>query len=578
MLVALLRERLAPYRRQLWLVVALQLLGTMAALYLPSLNADIIDIGLARGDTAFIIRTGMVMLAVSLVQIVCSAAAVYVGARAAMAFGRDLRAALFHRVGTFSSREVHAIGAPSLITRTTNDVQQVQMLVLTTCTMLVAAPIMMVGGVLMAMREDLGLSWLLAVCVPVLLLAVGFVISRMIPGFRQMQTRIDALNRILREQITGIRVVRAFVREPYETERFARANDDVTAVALSTGRWMATMFPTVLLILNVSSVAVLWFGGHRVDDGSMEVGALTAFLSYLVQILMAVMMATFMLVLVPRASVCADRIAEVLDTETSVVRPRAAMSTLPASGAGLEFRGVQLSYPGADAPVLHDVSFVARPGRTTAVIGSTGAGKTTLVNLVPRLFDVTAGAVLVDGVDVREIEPETLWSRIGLVPQQSFLFSGTVASNLRYGKPDATEDEMWRALEIAQARDFVEAMPEGIEAPVSQGGTNVSGGQRQRLAIARAIIRRPAIYLFDDSLSALDLATDARLRAALARVTRDATVVLVAQRVSTIVGADQILVLEDGVVVGRGTHEELLAGCTTYQEIVASQLTAEEAA
>ncbi len=580
MLLPLLRERLRPYARQLWLVVALQLLGTVAALYLPSLNADIIDIGVARGDTGFITRTGLVMLGVSLAQIVCSVAAVYVGARAAMGFGRDLRAALFHRVGTFSSREVHAIGAPSLITRTTNDVQQVQMLVLTTCTMLVAAPIMMVGGVLMAMREDLGLSWLLAVCVPVLLVAVGFVISRMVPGFRLMQTRIDAVNRILREQITGIRVVRAFVREPYETERFAGANDDVTAVALSTGRWMATMFPTVMLVLNVSSVAVLWFGGHRVDDGSMQVGALTAFLSYLVQILMSVMMATFMLIMVPRAAVCADRIAEVLDTETSVVRPLRPVSLPdPAGGGGrLELRGVQLSYPGADAPVLHDVSFTARPGQTTAVIGSTGAGKTTLVNLVPRLFDVTAGAVLVDGVDVRDIDPETLWRRIGLVPQQALLFSGTVASNLRYGKPDATEDEMWRALEIAQARDFVEAMPERLEAPISQGGTNVSGGQRQRLAIARALIKQPAIYLFDDSFSALDLATDARLRAALAPVTTEATVVLVAQRVSTIVGADQILVLEDGVVVGRGTHDELLAGCTTYQEIVASQLTAEEAA
>ncbi|HYO38926.1 MAG TPA: ABC transporter ATP-binding protein [Nocardioidaceae bacterium] len=581
MLVRLLTERLRPYRRPLALVVLLQLVGTMAALYLPSLNADIIDNGVARGDTGYITRTGVVMLAVSLVQIVCSASAVYVGARVAMGFGRDLRAALFHRVGGFSSREVHSIGAPSLITRNTNDVQQVQMLVLTTCTMLVAAPIMMVGGVLMATREDLGLSWLLAVCVPVLLVAVGFVISRMVPGFRLMQTRIDAVNRILREQITGIRVVRAFVREPFETQRFARANDDVTAVALSTGRWMATMFPTVMLILNVSSVAVLWFGGHRVDDGSMQVGALTAFLSYLVQILMSVMMATFMLVMVPRASVCADRIGEVLDTETSVVRPLRPVTSLPDprdGGGRLEFRGVQLSYPGADSPVLHDVSFTALPGQTTAVIGSTGAGKTTLVNLVSRLFDVTAGAVLVDGVDVRDVEPELLWSRIGLVPQQAFLFSGTVASNLRYGKPDATEQEIWQALEIAQARDFVEAMPDGLDAPISQGGTNVSGGQRQRLAIARALIRRPAIYLFDDSFSALDLATDARLRAALAPVTTEATVVLVAQRVSTIVAADQILVVEDGAVVGRGTHDELLAGCTTYQEIVASQLTAGEAA
>jgi ATP-binding cassette subfamily B protein len=436
---------------------------------------------------------------------------------------------------------------------------------------------MMVGGVLMAMREDLGLSWLLAVCVPLLFLAVAAVISRMVPGFRLMQTRIDGVNRILREQVTGIRVVRAFVREPVETERFGRANDELTAVAVTTGRWMATMFPTVMLILNVSSVAVLWFGGHRVDDGSMQIGALTAFLAYLVQILMSVMMATFMLMMVPRASVCADRIVEVMDTESSVVPPAEPVTTLEGPGE-LEFRGVALTYPGAEEPVLRDLSFTARPGETTAIIGSTGAGKTTLVNLVPRLFDVTAGGVYVDGVDVRRLDPQLLWSRIGLVPQKAYLFSGTVAGNLRYGKPDATEDEMWRALEVAQAREFVEAMPEGLDAPITQGGTNVSGGQRQRLAIARALIRTPAIYLFDDSFSALDLATDARLRAALAPVTTDSTVVIVAQRVSTIIGADQILVLEDGAVVGRGRHEELLASCATYQEIVRSQLTAEEAA
>jgi ATP-binding cassette subfamily B multidrug efflux pump len=577
MLLRLLTERLAPYRRQLAVVVALQLVGTVAGLYLPSLNADIIDDGIATGDTGFIVHTGGLMLAISLVQILCSSGAVYVGARTAMGFGRDLRARLFHQVGSFSSREVAQLGAPSLITRNTNDVQQVQMLVLTTCTLLVAAPIMMVGGVFMAMREDIGLSWLLAVSVPLLVVSVGFVITRMVPGFRKMQTRIDAVNRILREQITGIRVVRAFVREPVETQRFGRANDDVTEVAVTTGRWMATMFPTVMLILNVSSVAVLWFGGHRVDSGSMQVGALTAFLTYLTQILMSVMMATFMLVMIPRASVCAERITEVLDTESTVVPPVDGVADLPGRGE-LEFRGVTLTYPGADAPVLHEVSFTALPGRTTAVIGSTGAGKTTLVNLVPRLFDVTGGSVLVDGVDVRRLDPATLWRHIGLVPQKAFLFSGTVASNLRYGKTDATEEEMWRALEIAQGRDFVEAMPEGLEAPITQGGTNVSGGQRQRIAIARALIRQPAIYLFDDSFSALDLATDARLRAALAPVTRDATVVLVAQRVSSIVGADQILVLEDGQVVGRGRHEELLESCETYQQIVASQLTAEEAA
>jgi ATP-binding cassette subfamily B protein len=577
MLWRILKERLTPYKPQMGLVVLLQFVGTMAALYLPSLNADIIDKGVAQGDTGYIVRTGGMMLAVSFVQILCSAGAVFVGARTAMAFGRDVRAALFHRVGAYSSREVYQLGAPSLITRNTNDVQQIQMLVLMTFTMMVAAPIMMVGGVLMAMREDLGLSWLLTVSVPLLFASVAFIISRMVPGFRLMQTRIDGVNRILREQITGIRVVRAFVREPYETNRFGRANDDLTEVALRTGRWMATMFPTVMLILNVSSVAVLWFGGHRVDAGSMQIGQLTAFLSYLVQILMSVMMATFMLMMIPRASVCADRVAEVFDTDSSVVPPTAPVTTLEQRGE-LEFRGVEFTYPGADAPVLRDLTFSASPGRTTAVIGSTGAGKTTLVNLVPRLFDVTAGEVYVDGVDVRDLEPELLWSRLGLVPQKAFLFSGTVASNLRYGKADATEEEMWEALEIAQARDFVEAMPEGLDAPIAQGGTNVSGGQRQRLAIARAVIRRPEIYLFDDSFSALDLATDARLRAALAPVTTDATVIIVAQRVSTIVDADQILVLEGGEVVGRGRHEELLETCETYQEIVRSQLTAEEAA
>jgi ATP-binding cassette, subfamily B, multidrug efflux pump len=576
-LLRILRTYLAPHKRPLGVVVLLQFVGTMAALYLPSLNADIIDDGVAQGDTAFITRTGGLMLMVSLVQILCSAGAVYVGARTAMAFGSDVRGALFHRVGSFSSREVYQLGAPSLITRNTNDVQQVQMLVLMTCTMMVAAPIMMVGGVLMAMREDLGLSWLLAVCVPVLFLTVGLIITRMVPGFRLMQTRIDAVNRILREQITGIRVVRAFVREPYETQRFGRANDELTEVALSTGRWMATMFPAVMLILNVSSVAVLWFGGHRVDAGDMQIGALTAFLAYLVQILMSVMMATFMLIMVPRASVCADRIAEVLDTESSVVDPVDAVTELPGPSR-LELRGVEFSYPGAEEPVLRDLSFTAAPGRTTAVIGSTGAGKTTLVNLIPRLFDVTAGGVYVDGVDVRRLEPELLWSRIGLVPQQAFLFSGTVASNLRYGKPDATDEEMWAALEIAQARDFVEAIPEGLDAPITQGGTNLSGGQRQRLAIARAVIRRPGMYLFDDSFSALDLATDARLRAALTPVTGNAIVLIVAQRVSTIIDADQILVLENGVLVGRGRHDELLESCATYQEIVSSQLTAEEAA
>ncbi|HET7385841.1 MAG TPA: ABC transporter ATP-binding protein [Nocardioidaceae bacterium] len=577
MLIRILKRFLRPYRRPLGYVVALQFVGTIAALYLPSLNADIIDNGVVTGDTGYIVHTGAIMLGVSLVQIACSVSAVFFGARTAMSFGRDVRAAIFHRVGSFSSREVSHFGAPSLITRNTNDVQQVQMLVLMSATLMVTAPIMMVGGVVMAMRQDIGLSWLLAVSVPVLVLCVGAIITRMVPGFRKMQTRIDAVNRILREQITGIRVVRAFVREPYETQRFGTANRELTDVAITVGRWMATMFPTVLLVMNVSSVAVLWFGGHRVADGSMQIGSLTAFLTYLVQILMSVMMATFMLVMVPRASVCADRIGEVLDTETSVTPPAEPVAAVSLSGE-LEMRNVEFSYPGADEPVLRGIDLTARPGRTTAIIGSTGAGKTTLLNLVPRLFDVTAGEVLVDGIDVRRLDPELLWSKIGLVPQKGYLFSGTVASNLRYGNPDATDEQMWAALEVAQARDFVEEMPQGLDSPIAQGGTNVSGGQRQRLAIARALIRRPEVYLFDDSFSALDLSTDARLRQALKPITADATVVIVAQRVSTITDADQILVLEDGAVVGRGRHGELLETCQTYREIVESQLSAEEAA
>jgi ATP-binding cassette subfamily B multidrug efflux pump len=577
MLLRVMRTYLRPYRRWLTVIVVLQFTATVAMLFLPSLNADIIDKGVATGDTGYIVRTGAVMLGVSLLQILCSVVAVWFSARTAMAFGRDLRASLFHRVGAFSGREVATFGAPSLITRTTNDVQQVQMLTLMTCTMAVSVPIMMVGGVLMAMREDLALSWLLAVVVPALFLSVGVVVSRMVPSFRLVQIRIDEVNRVLREQITGIRVVRAFVREPHETHRFGEANAGLTEVSVRAGRWMATMFPLVMLVINVSSVAVIWFGGHRVNDGQMEVGALTAFLSYLMQILMSVMMGTFMLMMIPRSSVCADRIGEVLDTDSTVVPPAHGVTGLAVHG-NLDLDAVSFTYPGAEQPVLDDVSFSARPGQTVAVIGSTGAGKTTLVNLVPRLFDATAGRVLVDGVDVRELDPDSLWSRIGLVPQKAFLFTGTVAGNLRHGKPDATDVELWHALEVAQARDFVEAMPGGLEAPIAQGGTNVSGGQRQRLAIARALVRRPEIYLFDDAFSALDLATDARLRAALRPETRDATVVVVAQRVSTIRDADLILVLEDGRVVGRGTHAELLAGNPTYQEIVASQLSAEEAA
>ncbi len=577
MLLRLVRRYLAPYRRPLLIVVLLQFIGTMGALYLPSLNADIIDNGVVTGDTAYILRIGAIMLGVALVQIVCSVGAVWFGARTSMSFGRDVRSAIFHRVGTFSQREVQDFGAPSLITRQTNDVQQVQMLVLLSCTLMVMAPIMMVGGIIMAIREDLGLSWLIAVTVPVLAVLLGLIISRMVPSFRLMQARIDEVNRLLREQITGVRVVRAFVREPLETERFAMANRDLTTVAIRAGRWQALMFPTVMLVANVASVAVLWFGGHRVESGEMQIGALTAYLSYLLQIVMAVMMGTFMMMMIPRSAVCADRMMEVLETDSSVVPADDPVVDVPERGT-LAFDGVEFSYPGADAPVLQDLTFRAEPGQTVAVIGSTGAGKSTLVNLVPRLFDVTSGTVAVDGVDVRRLAPDVLWGVIGLVPQKAFLFSGTVRSNLLHGKTRATDEELWQALEIAQADDFVRAMPEGLDAPITQGGTNVSGGQRQRLAIARAVVRRPEIYLFDDSFSALDLATDARLRAALRPVTRDATVLLVAQRVSTIRDADVILVLEDGRVVGRGTHHELLDDCPTYQEIVASQLSAEEAA
>lgn len=577
MLIHVLRTYLRPYLGPLLGIAVLQLGSTLAALYLPSLNADIIDNGVAHGDTGYIVRTGGWMLAVTFVQILCSAGAVYLAARTAMGFGRDMRSAVFRRVGEFSAREVSHFGAPSLITRSTNDVQQVQMLVQMTGTLLVAAPIMMVGGVVMALREDVGLSWLMLVSVPVLVLAIGAVVQRMVPGFRAMQKRIDVVNRVLREQITGIRVVRAFVRERHETARFDKANTELTDTALYVGRLMALMFPIVMLVLNVSSVAVLWFGAGRISAGEMQIGALTAFLSYLMQILMSVMMGTFVLVMVPRASVCADRIGEVLDTRSSVVPPVAGRTQVDPA-AGVELREVTLTYPGATDPVLRDVTFHALPGRTTAVIGSTGAGKTTLVSLIPRLFDVSSGAVLVGGTDVRELDPTTLWSQIGLVPQTPYLFSGTVASNLRYGNPEATDEELWDALDVAQARDFVEAMPGGLDAPIAQGGTSVSGGQRQRLAIARALIRKAPVYLFDDSFSALDLGTDARLRAALRPLTADAVVIVVAQRVSTILDADQIVVLEDGAVIGIGRHEELLDTCPTYREIVESQLSVEEAA
>jgi ATP-binding cassette subfamily B protein len=577
MLLKLVTRFLTPHWRLLVGVVLFQLAQSIASLYLPSLNADIIDNGVAKGDTGYILMIGGVMLAITVLQIACAIAAVYFGARAAMGLGRDLREAIFHRVGEFSEREVSKFGAASLITRTTNDVQQVQLLVLMTCTLLVSAPILAIGGVIMAIRQDVQLSWIMVVSIPVLLTALGLIIRRMVPLFRLMQERIDTVNRVLREQLTGIRVVRAFVREGHETARFAEANEAVTATAVSAGRLFALVFPVVLLVMNVSSVAVLWFGAFRIEDGSMQIGALTAFLSYLIQILMAVMMATFMAILIPRAAVSADRISEVLATETSVVLPLNPVTQLRASGL-VELRDVSFSYPGAEQPVLKNISFTARAGETTAIIGSTGAGKTTLVNLLPRLFDATGGSVMIDGVDVRELDPDLLWGRIGLVPQKAYLFAGTVATNLRYGNPDATDDELWAALETAQAAGFVRAMTEALDAPIVQGGTNVSGGQRQRLAIARALVKKSEIYVFDDSFSALDTTTDARLRQALAVAAKSATKIIVAQRVSTIVDADQILVIEDGEIVDRGTHGELLESSTTYAEIVNSQLKTEDAA
>ena len=577
MLRDLLKTYLGRYWSLLSWVLVFQTVQTLAALFLPTLNADIINRGVALGDTGYIWRVGAVMLGITCVQVVFAIAAVYFGSRASMGFGRDVRAGLFHQVNDFSAQEMTHFGAPSLITRITNDVAQVQMLVLTTCTMLVAAPITAIGGFILALNQDVGLSWILVVAIPLLVVILGIVLVRMIPQFRLMQERIDRINQMLREQLTGVRVVRAFVREPQESERFAYGNELLTDTALRSGRLMALMFPIVNVVVNISSVAVLWIGSNRIADDSISVGSMIAFLTYLIQILMAVMMATFMAALLPRATVSAERIQEVLNTPISILVAKDPITQV-SEIASLELKHVGFSYPGAAQPVLHDVSVTCRAGEVLAIIGSTGSGKTTLMNLIPRLTDATTGVVYVDGIDVRKLAPHVLWSRVGVVPQKPYLFSGTVASNLRYGKPDATEEEMWEALRIAQAAEFVEQMPGVLNAAISQGGANVSGGQRQRLAIARALVHRPEIYLFDDSFSALDLATDARLRSAMIPYVSESIVVVVAQRVSTIRNAQQIMVLEDGLVMGLGSHNELLVTCQTYQEIVASQLSIDEGA
>ncbi|MBC7561252.1 MAG: ABC transporter ATP-binding protein [Dermatophilaceae bacterium] len=577
MLISLLRVHLRPYRQPIVLIVLFQLISTIASLYLPGLNALIIDQGVVTGDTAYIVRTGAVMLAVTVLQIVASVAAVYFGARTAMALGRDLRESVFVTVESFAAQEVGRFGAPSLITRSTNDIQQVQMMVLLTFTMMIAAPIMCFGGIIMALRQDVVLSSMLLLIVPVLLLCIILIVSQMRPLFRSMQKKIDLINRILREQIGGVRVIRAFVKDTHERHRFDGASTDLMDVSVRVGKLMALMFPTVMLIMNVSSVAVMWVGGHRIASGEMQIGTLTAFLSYLMQILMAVMMATFMFVMLPRAEVSAERISEVLDTVPSVRAPQVPLLRVLRTGL-VELCEASFTYPGAQEAVLHGVSLVARPGETTAIVGSTGSGKTTLLNLIPRLVDVTGGMVLVDDLDVRSLDPGDLRTSIGLVPQRPYLFGGTVATNLRYGKADATDDELWAALDIAQARDFVAAMPDGLDSVIAQGGTNVSGGQRQRLAIARAVVKAPDIYLFDDVFSALDYDTDARLRAALSAITTRSAVIIVAQRISTIRRAERIVVLDQGAVVGTGTHTSLMSSCETYRQIVLSQLSEEEAA
>ena len=576
-MIKLLRTYLRPYRAQIAFVVVLLLAQALANLYLPTLNADIINNGVSTGDTDYIVSTGGFMLLVTLVLGIASIVSVYWGSKTAMAFGRDVRSAVFRRVEAFSQTETNHFGTASFITRNTNDVQQVQTVVALALTMMISAPIMAVGGIVMALREDVPLSGLLVVIVPLMGVIVGALLSQAIPLFQSMQVKIDRINQVVRENLSGIRVIRAFVRTDHEAIRFDAANRDLTATALRVNRLFALMIPSLTVIFNLSTVAILWFGSQRVDSGAMPIGNLTAFLQYVMQILMSVMMATFMFVMVPRAAVSAGRIQEVLETDPLIRDPDAPADPRKAGGL-VEFRDVEFRYPGAEQAVLTGISFTASPGQTTAIVGSTGSGKSTLVNLIPRFYDITKGSVLVDGVDVREMRQEDLWQGIGVIPQRSFLFTGTVATNLRFGDNDATDDDLWAALTIAQARTFVEEMPEGLDAPITQGGSNVSGGQRQRLAIARALVKKPAVYLFDDSFSALDFKTDSLLRAALHAELGGATVLIVAQRVGTIMNADQIVVLDGGTIAGIGTHHELLATCETYREIVYSQLTEEEAA
>ena len=571
MLLALLRQFVRPYRRLVAAVMTLQLVSTLASLYLPTVNATIIDDGIAKGDTGTIVRLGGLMFAVTALQVLCAVGAVYFGSRTGMGLGRDLRAAMFHHVTTFSEHETSRFGAPTLLTRTTNDVRQIQFLAQMGTTVLVAAPIMCVGGIVMAIHQDAGLSWLLLVSVPVLVAANYWIISNTLPLFRSMQRLIDSINRVMREQLSGVRVVRAFAREPFERQRFDEANVALSNTSQAAGNWQALMLPVTTLTINCSSVALIWFGGLRIDSGHMQVGSLIAFLVYFAQILMAVLMATMTVMVLPRAAVCAERITEVLSTDPAVSSPQNPVRPSKNDRGVVQLDGASFRYPGADRAVLQDVSLTARPGTTTAVIGSTGSGKSTLVALICRLYDVTAGAARVEGVDVRDRDIDELWSTIGLVPQRGYLFSGTIAENLRYGKADATEDEMWDALHIAAADEFVRAHADGLQMPVAQGGINFSGGQRQRLAIARAVIRRPAIYIFDDAFSALDVHTDALVRSRLAEVAAHATVIVVAQRISTIVDADQVIVVEDGRVLAVGTHESLLAQSPTYREFAESQ-------